>query len=325
MEQNKSKNYLLGLLVAFLAGIFAFLIAKFLKVPHADPLLVGLIVGMILKLLIGSRESLTPGLVLAPSIFIPIGAILYGAINLNFVEFAKVNGFFIVLTVLIILVYFLIILALGRILKQKEEITYLTATGSAVCGASAIAITSQALEAEPDDVSISLVSVFLTACFGLFILFPFLISLFNLDNYTFALLSGTTLQFTGFVKGAVATLPKDLKTLALAVKAVRYLALLIAIPLFSSFLKKRVYIPWFLWAFLGGGLIFSLFPQIAKILNPIFKPLLDVLWTVAMTAIGLNADVRALFSDNGMKALLMAFLGFFGAILVFFLGIPFIK
>jgi uncharacterized integral membrane protein (TIGR00698 family) len=325
MGENKSKNYFWGLLVAFLAGIFAFYLAKALKIPHADPLLVGLIVGMVLKLLIGARENLIPGLVLAPSIFIPIGAILYGAVNLNFVEFAKVKGSFIVLTLLIILTYFLIILALGRILKQKEEITYLTATGSAVCGASAIAITSKALEAEPDDVSISLISVFLSACFALFILFPFLVSLFNLDNYVFALLSEATLQFTGFVKGAVATLPKDLKTLALSIKAVRYLALLIAIPLFSSFLKKRIYVPWFLWAFLRGGLIFSFFPQVAKILTPIFKPLLDVLWTVAMTAIGLNTDIRALFSDNEMKTLLMTFLGFFGALLVFFLGIHFIK
>ncbi|MFH1233306.1 MAG: putative sulfate exporter family transporter [Patescibacteria group bacterium] len=327
-EKNKKEKYLilfkngwLGLLLVCLVGVISYLIQKVIKSPLLDPLFIALLLGIIIKLVIGEKKRLAPGFVLAPLIFIPIGVILYGAVNLNFVKFAQINIAFIILLAIVMLVYIGVILLLGKLLKQRKQITYLTATGSVVCGASAIAITTPAVEAEPDDVSISLISVFIVAVFGLFILFPFLTSLLGLSDKIYALLSAMTLQFTGFVKAATGNLSKELVALAISVKAARYLGLFIAIPFFASLTKKKFYIPWFLWLFLAAGFVFSFAPAIAKPLTPIFKPVLDVLWAIAMAAIGLNADIKALLSDNGLKALLMAFIGFIAAILVFILGI----
>ena len=42
------------------------------------------------------------------------------------------------LAALIVFVYFTTILILGRLLGQSDRISYLTAAGSAICGASAI-------------------------------------------------------------------------------------------------------------------------------------------------------------------------------------------
>ena len=42
---------------------------------------------------------------------------------------------------------------------------------------------------------------------------------------------------------------------------------------------------------------------------------------MAMAAIGLNADIKKLLSNNGTKALIMAFGGFFAAIAAFFIGL----
>lgn len=318
------KESFFGLSLSILIGLISFFATKFIfKTPLADPLIIALALGILIKTIIGKSERFTPGLNLAPSIFIPIGAILYGAINLKFLEFAKVNLSYWILLIGVIIVYFGVIFGLGKLLNQRDKITYLTIIGSGVCGASAIAISSKAIDAEPDDVSISLISIFLVASFGLFILFPFLSSLINLPPRNYALLSATTLQFTGFVKIATSKLPKDLIKLAISIKALRYLLLLIFIPLFASFVKRKPYIPWFLWAFLGAGLLFSFAPSISKILTPIFKPTLDILWAIAMAAIGLNADIRALLSDNGLKALFIAFLGFLAAI-IFFLILSFL-
>lgn len=148
------------------------------------------------------------------------------------------------------------------------------------------------------------------------------------------MLSGSVLQFTGFVKAASTNLPAlsevippgEVAPLALLVKAPRYLGLLIAIPLFASLIRRKAYVPWFLWAFLAAGLIGSaiyglnqgLFKEVIK---PIITPIYGIFWSIAMAGIGLNADIKALLSDDGAKAILMAFGGFIAAIIVFLAGI----
>ena len=122
---------------------------------------------------------------------------------------------------------------------------------------------------------------------------------------------------------------KELVALALSVKAARYLGLLIAIPLFASLVQKRLYVPWPLWLFLGAGLLGTWIHVTHRTfysatLIPIVKPLYGISWSVAMAAIGLNADVRQLLSNNGAKALVMALAGCGAAIGTFFIGSMFL-
>jgi len=323
-----------GVLLAALIGMLGYGVKAITKSPLADPLLVAMVIGIIVGTTMPRVSKPRAGFVLAPAIFIPIGIVFYAINNLNFVRFAKVEPAMIVLLVTIILVYFAVILILGRLLKQKQEITYLTATGSAICGASAIAITSPAVEAESDDVSISLLAVAFSAVVGLFVVIPFFATLFNLSNGTYGLLSGSVLQITGFVKAAVRSIPfltykvpaGEIVSLALSVKAIRYLGLLIAIPLFASLVRRRLYIPWILWIFLGAGLVGTWIYAsnesfYIKNLVPFIKPIYNISWSMAMAAIGLNADARQLLSNNGAKALIMAFSGFIAATATFFIGL----
>ncbi len=331
------KNEWRGILLAILIGLVAYSIQELTRSAFADPLLVAMMIGIILRRNIKDDPRFDAGFRTAPKIFIPIGVIFYAAQNLNFMEYAEVDYRIIALLIVVIVVYFGSILFLGKSLKQKTKITYLIATGSAICGASAIAITSPVVDAEPDDISISLFSVAVAGLVGLFIIIPFLGTLLGLTNKVFALLAGSVLQFTGFVKAAVSHMlfaveeipAKEAVALALSVKTVRYLGLLIALPLFASLLKKRVFFPWFLWAFLGAGLIGSWIYSSDKIyytqvLLPVIKPVYNIAWSIALAAIGLNADIKNLLSNNGMKALVMAFAGFMAAIITFFIGMQLI-
>lgn len=326
-----------GLLLSIATGTAAYLIKVYFRSGLADPLLVAMLLGIGLNLALKEKAKLRAGLALAPLVFIPVGIIFYAARNLNFVRFSQVNPSIIILLVVIMLVYYGVILILGRLLKQKKEITYLTATGSAICGASAIAITAHSVKADSEDVSISLLSVALAASFGLFMLLPFLAVMFGMDNKLYAILSASVMQFTGFVEASIGTMPMLKATippdrvmgLALSVKAVRYLGLLIAIPLFTSLIRKEVSLPWFLWAFLGAGvagsIIYARNPAFyADILTPAIEPVYTVMWATAMGAMGLNADLNQLLSDRGVKALIMAFSGFFAAVMVFLAGIAMI-
>ncbi len=322
-----------GLILALFIGLAGYGITVVINSPLADPLLVAMVLGIVFRTLIGSCGQYRSGISFAPVIFIPVGIFFYAAHNLNFAKFAKVETNMSVLMLVVVLVYFIVILLTGRLLKQRKQITFLTATGSAICGASAIAITSPAVDAEPDDTAISLLSVALAALVAFSIILPFLATLFDITGRTFSLLSGSVLQFTGLVKVAVRNVPflrtdmseMELMELALSVKSVRFLGLLIAIPLFGSFVKKKFHIPWVLWIFLiaglGGTYMYVKYEKIYETLIPHIKVIHDISWSIALAAIGLNADVKQLLSNNGIKSLIMAFAGSFTATAVFFAGI----
>ncbi len=322
-----------GLSLAALIGVSTYGLTALLNSPVADPLVIAMAVGVIIRTAVGRQAKCHDGFAAAPLICIPAGITFYAVKNLNFVKYAQMPPASIVLAALVVLVYFATILLLGRLLGQKDRISYLTAAGSGICGASAIAIASPAVDADSDDISVSILAVTVAALVALFTLLPFVATTVGMTDQTYGLLSGSVLQMTGFVKAAVASLPflsrelsdKELASLALSIKAARYLGLLVAIPLFASLTRRRLYIPWVLWLFLGAGLLGTAVYAADKqfyvtTLIPTIKPIYGISWSIAMAAIGLNADVRQLLSNNGAKALIMAFSGCIAAIVTFFVG-----
>ncbi len=335
---------ILGIICVFLAGSISHFIeganpiAARLLVGFSDALLLGLIVGIVIRSIVGFRiKILTAGFLLAPTVFIPIGAIFYGARNLNFVKFGGVvqaYPFAAILAILFMIIYVGVIYLLSRLLEIDKKTCYLTATGSAICGASAIAITSQAVEAEPRHVSTALLSVFLAALIGITIIYPQLARATGMDAEQYGLFSATILQFTGFVKAAVgAGAPPELKPdikaqnikedVALPVKAFRYLGLLVLIPLFATLIKGKPYVPWYLWGFLLAGLLLSALYAAG---SPLYKPLhrisgilVKYLWTTVMVAIGLQIDIRDILNMEFLKTFLTAFAAFIINICVFIL------
>jgi uncharacterized integral membrane protein (TIGR00698 family) len=336
MQDNTYKQWnkmLPGLLVAVSIGAISYGINILLSYHAFDPLVIALIIGITLRSKTGKDHRLIPGFTFAPVVFIPIGIGFYALNNLNFAKVSEFKNRDIYLLLLTLLTYFLVIILLGRMLKQKKQITYLTATGSAICGASAIAITSPAVDAEPDDTAISLLAVSIAAITGTSIIIPFIGSLLSLNCYEYCSLSGSVIQFTGLVKMAahnILFLKKDMTTeellsLAISIKTSRFLGLLIVIPLFASFVRKKVFIPWVLWLFLSAGLLGTWIYSSNRdfyemLLTPYIKTAYSISWSVALAAIGLNADIKNLLSTNGTKAIVMAFAGFLAATIIFLIG-----
>lgn len=305
-----------GVAMAVLVGVVAVFIREMSGTPVLDPLFIALAIGIILRSFLKFSDNHIAGLKITPMLLIPIGVILYGAVNLDFVKITAVEPMIIFIIVFAFLGNAALIFFLSDLLGIKPKIASLITAGSAICGASAIAITSDAVEAEPDDVSNSLIPVFISALFGLFIFLPFLAIIFKITGIDYSIMSGALLQFTGFVREAVVNAPfagsgtSDLMSLALSVKAVRFIGLLILIPIFASFVKRKFYIPWYLIAFLAAGILFSYTPSLAKALNPILEPILTYLWSIAMGAIGLNANLKILFSKEGAKTLAISLISF---------------
>lgn len=312
-----------GILIAAVIGITAVMIDKIVQFPILDPLVVAMVIGIIIRSFMPVNGKYIAGFNVAPSLFIPFGLIFYGAVNLNFAKFATLNTNFIFILGIVFLIYIISILLLSHVFGINEKKGFLIAAGSAICGASAIVITSKAIDAEPDDVSTSLIAVFVSALIGLFVLLPLLASYFKITGINYGVFSGTVLQFTGFVKASVINASGDVKAIALLVKTVRYVGLLLIIPLFASLVKGRLYIPWYLWAFLCAGLAFTFIPGLTRTLGPACKVILTVLWSISMAAIGLMADIKKIFSRVGIKACGVSFISFVIALGVLLIGIKF--
>lgn len=144
---------------------------------------------------------------------------------------------------------------LGRILKVRGRISALISTGTAICGGSAIAAAAPGIEAEPEQISISLGTVFVLNAIALF-LFPFIGHQLELTQHQFGLWSAIAIHDTSSVVGAAAAYGSEALATATTVKLAR--ALWIApVALLLMFLYRRRYpnakakvaMPWFILLF----------------------------------------------------------------------------
>jgi uncharacterized integral membrane protein (TIGR00698 family) len=141
-------------------------------------------------------------------------------------------------------------------LKVRGRISALISTGTAICGGSAIAAAAPGIEAEPEQISISLGTVFVLNAIALF-LFPFIGHQLNLSQHQFGIWSAIAIHDTSSVVGAAAAYGTDALATATTVKLAR--ALWIApVALMLMLLYRRRYpnakakiaIPWFIGLFL---------------------------------------------------------------------------
>jgi len=332
LEYNFFKNVKensTGLILALLIGSASYYIQDFLNYSLMDPLVLSLFTGILVKIIFQKSEKISKKINFSPLIILSLGIVFYSFSNINFVKISKMDAKILFLLLFVILVYYFVIIFLGKAFRQKKEIVYLTATGSAICGASAIASVAPEVKADSDDVSISLFAVTLAALFGLFLVLPLTGLLFFLNDHDYMVLSASIMQFTGFVKASVLNIPYLERTMtdaarmdfALLLKAARYLGLLVALPLFGSLTRKRPYFSSYFWIFLGSCLLGSAIYAwnadfYSNFITPYFKVAYNFLWSVGMAAIGLSTRPGSILSYNGLWAIIMAFAGMLAAILV---------
>ncbi len=297
-----------GLALAIVVGLAAYWAASFDEA--IDSLVVGLILGMVIRTIMGDRPRLLPGLDLAPKIFIPLGVIFYG-INLKFNRLVEIPAVFWLQLIASIVAIFVVAIYLGRLLRVRDRNALLIATGTAICGASAIAITTPVVGADSEDASASLIVITVFGLIGLLV-YPLAITYFSFDMTEYAVLCATTLHMTGIVKAAALAMGQGCIKLALSIKMART-ALIIPIIGFLYWycgrgrgIEKRniiLRIPWFMWVFMLVGLLTSFVPSLAPAAAAL-RPWAAVFFTMALTSVGLSVDLRRMLSVGGAPLVL---------------------
>ena len=140
---------------------------------------------------------------------------------------------------------------IGKLLKLDRVISYLIASGTAICGGSAIAAVSAVIKAKEKDISIALGVVFFLNALAIFI-FPVLGHQLGLSQKDFGLWSAIAIHDTSSVVGAALAYGEEALGIAVTVKLSRALWI-IPLSIFSMFLFKgksnSIKIHWFILLF----------------------------------------------------------------------------
>ena len=138
--------------------------------------------------------------------------------------------------------------ALTRLLKFDRKTGYLIASGTAICGGSAIAAVSPAIKANSEQAAVALATVFILNSIALF-LFPAIGHALSMTQHEFGVWSAIAIHDTSSVVGAASAYGNEALTTATTIKLARALWI-IPIALASAMLfsgdKKKITIPYFI-------------------------------------------------------------------------------
>ena len=315
--KDVAREGIAGIGVALAIAVASRLLQR--QVPQADALVSAVVLGMIVRRALGDRTDiffkLLPGLTTAEAIFLPLGVALYGK-NLELASMLHTHAGTLGQTAIVVAVTFAAILGIGSIpwFGLSRRMLFCLGFGSAVCGASAIAITTEVTECEPDETATALVDNTIAATLA--VAFLGFVLKATLAPMQFAALAGETLHQTAFVRRAVDAMDPEVVKFAMAVKAFRIALLLVSLPVAARFLKRQTTVPWYLVAFFLVGILFWLVP-----IDPAIRATVGEIQAVALPAalatVGLRADIGVVGSRLA-KPLLLVLLVFMLDVGVFF-------
>ncbi|MDI1336137.1 MAG: putative sulfate exporter family transporter [Lacunisphaera sp.] len=153
-------------------------------------------------------------------------------------------------------------LLLARWLGVEPVIGRLIATGTAICGGSAIAAMGPVLGAQPRDMSVSLGCVFVLNAVALFV-FPAIGHAVHLSPEQFGYWAAIAIHDTSSVVGAAARYSAESLAIAVPVKLARALWILPMVAVAAVLVRKpgsKATIPWFILFFVAASAVASFVP-----------------------------------------------------------------
>lgn len=197
---------------------------------------------------------------------------------------------------------------LGRLLKVNPKNAYLISSGTAICGGSAIAAVSPIIDADENDTSLALATIFILNAIALFI-FPPIGHALGLSEQQFGTWAAIAIHDTSSVVGAGAAYGQEALQVATTIKLTRALWIfplaLVSILVFRS-KGKKIAIPWFILMFIGAMLLntyLNIPQQISSIVVMLSKKALGV----TLFLIGCGLSVGAI-KKVGAKPLVLGIL-----------------
>ncbi|MEQ2400398.1 YeiH family protein [Peptoniphilus hominis (ex Hitch et al. 2025)] len=316
------KKDISGILFSALIAACAYFLGK--KFPVIGGPVFGILFGIILNNF-NRPESFESGIKFTSKKVLQLAVVLLG-FGLNLGEIIVVGKSSLLIILSTISTALIIAFAAAKVLNIDSDIATLVGVGSSICGGSAIAATAPVINAKDEDIATSISVIFLFNIIAALI-FPTLGVKLGMTHTGFGMWAGTAINDTSSVvaaSGTWSTMFNDDTALnyATIVKLTRTLAI-IPITLVLGIIKSKdskekvnplKAFPTFILFFLLASIITTLLPLPETFLSSM-KFLSKFFIIMAMSAIGLNTDIKKLISQGG-KAIVEGALCWIGIICV---------
>lgn len=299
------KKIIPGLLIAAIIAVAAGWVSKY--VPAVEGVTWSIILGMAVGNIFGLGDKFGEGVKFAEKNVLTFAIVLMG-FKLNLVELGGMGKgvFFVVLPTMAVTIF--VGLLAGKAFGFSKRFSTLMGVGNAVCGASAIAAVAPAVEAEEEEIGVSIGIVNLLGTIGIFIV-PLIAYALHFTDTKSSFMIGGVLQSIGQVVAAGFSVNENVGDAATLIKMLRVLMIgpvVILVSVFNKTTGKKRSIKQFIPAYIIGFVICSV---IASVFNsdttvlPYLKTAARMLLMVAMAGVGMKIRFRSLAAD-GPKALL---------------------
>jgi uncharacterized integral membrane protein (TIGR00698 family) len=212
--------------------------------------------------------------------------------NLHEVMKAGRSGF--VYTALGILFALAVGLTLGKLLRVRANSSFLITAGTAICGGSAIAAVGPVIQADEEEMAVSLGTIFILNSVALLI-FPLIGSALHLTEPQFGLWAALAIHDTSSVVGASSKYGPGALVVGTTVKLARALWI-VPLALATAAVKRsksRLKLPWFILLFCLAAVINTYVPSISR-LSAVFFTLGRYSLTAVLFLIGTSISRAAL-------------------------------
>lgn len=195
-----------------------------------------------------------------------------------------------------------------KLLRIDQKTGYLVASGTAICGGSAIAAVAPAINAKSEQTSLALAVVFILNSVALFI-FPVIGHLLDMSQHAFGVWSAIAIHDTSSVVGAASAYGEEALVTATTLKLARALWI-IPVAFISALLfkgdSKKIKIPYFILFYCLAILTAYLLPEFATFYQGVFSISKQTL-VLCLFLIGCGITFKKV-KEAGIKPLMLGIL-----------------
>jgi len=218
------------------------------------------------------------------------------------------------LTIFTIVTSLFIGLLLGRLLRVHDKLSFLIASGSAICGGSAIAAISPTIQAKQEQTVVALAIVFILNGLALY-LFPIIGSYLELTQLQFGTWAALAIHDTSSVVGAASIYGEEALKIATITKLMRALWIIPLVLVASLYMRKAqgaqqnttIAIPYFIFLFILASAATTFIPVI-QTFNASLVSIAKICLVVSLFFMGLGFSKQLLRSLDAKPVIQAAIL-----------------
>lgn len=320
-EEKRDYAFMKGIGLTLLIALLAYTLAQIPYMSILGPLVLAILLGMLWRAVFSVPLDYSGGTTFSSKVLLRVGIVLLG-MRLNYLDIYHAGLSMIIMAAIIIIFTIFAVYGLSKLLKVPPKIGILTACGTAICGAAAIAAISSQIKSKEDETAVSITIIALAGTFFT-IIYTLLYPLLPFTPEEYGLFAGGTLHEIAHVIAAAAPGGQAALDMAVIMKLTRVLMLVpvaFAISIWQlsrlknetarskkEFLLQSLSIPWFIVGFFvmsGLNTLGLIDEQMTSwMINAAY-----ILMAMAMAGLGMNVELKT-FKMIGKQAMLGTMIG----------------